>query len=161
VNPGLIGFRSRVCARLFHTFANVHGKGELKKKIFIFVQTNVMAERNDTGREGEEQARAYLMKKGYNVLHTNWRWHHYELDIVAIDVDMLVVAEVKTRALDHLISPEDSVDRKKMQRIVRAADAYVRYFNLDLPVRFDIITVIKGHEGYRIDHYDDAFLAFL
>ncbi|MDH6534337.1 YraN family protein [Parabacteroides sp. 52] len=117
-----------------------------------------MAERNDTGREGEEEARAFLVKKGYTVLHTNWHWHHFELDIVAIDGDMLVVVEVKTRAMDYLISPEDAVDRKKMRRTVMAADAYVRYFSMDMPVRFDIITVVKKKDGYIIDHIDDAFL---
>ena len=44
----------------------------------IFVQINAMARQNDMGREGESEARAYLVKHGYNVLHTNWHWHHYE-----------------------------------------------------------------------------------
>lgn len=117
-----------------------------------------MAERNDTGREGEEVARNYLQKKGYTILETNWHWHHYELDIIAMDEDMLVIVEVKTRAVDHLLSPEDAVDWKKMRRMVAAADAYVRYFHMDAPVRFDIISVIKGKNGYEIEHFDDAFL---
>ena len=37
----------------------------------IFVQINAMARQNDMGREGESEARAYLVKHGYNVLHTN------------------------------------------------------------------------------------------
>lgn len=118
-----------------------------------------MAERNDTGREGEAEAKEYLTRKGYTILHTNWRWHHFELDIVAADGDMLVVAEVKTRSHDYLLSPEDAVDRKKIRRIVTAADAYIRYFRIDHPVRFDIITVIKGPHGTTIDHIDDAFFA--
>ncbi len=118
-----------------------------------------MAERNDTGREGEAAAKEYLVRKGYTVLDTNWHWHHYELDIVATDGDMLVVAEVKTRAIDFLLSPEDAVDMKKIRRIVTAADAYVRYHQIDRPVRFDILTVIKCPEGFQIDHIDDAFFA--
>lgn len=38
----------------------------------IFVQIKAMARQNDMGREGESEARAYLVKHGYNVLHTNW-----------------------------------------------------------------------------------------
>ena len=53
----------------------------------IFVQINAMARQNDMGREGESEARAYLVKHGYNVLHTNWHWHHYELDIIAVKED--------------------------------------------------------------------------
>ena len=82
----------------------------------IFVQINAMARQNDMGREGESEARAYLVKHGYNVLHTNWHWHHYELDIIAVKEDELIVVEVKTRSEDFLLSPEDAVDTKKILR---------------------------------------------
>ncbi|MEG1545036.1 MAG: YraN family protein [Tannerellaceae bacterium] len=118
-----------------------------------------MAIRNDTGKEGEAQARAYLEKQGYTILHSNWHWHHYELDLVATADQMLVVVEVKTRSADYLISPEEAVDSKKIRRIVAAADAYARYFNVCLPVRFDVITIIKGKEGDELEHIDDAFYA--
>lgn len=114
---------------------------------------------NSTGREGEHAAKEFLLKKGYEILDTNWHFHHYELDIVAIDMDWLVVVEVKTRAVDHLLSPEDAVDRKKIRRTVSAADAYMRYSGLEMPVRFDIISVIKRSSGYTVEHYEDAFLA--
>ena len=117
----------------------------------IFVQINAMARQNDMGREGESEARAYLVKHGYNVLHTNWHWHHYELDIIAVKEDELIVVEVKTRSEDFLLSPEDAVDTKKIRRIVSAADA--------LPVRFDIVTLIKKETGFLIDHIEDAFYA--
>ena len=111
-----------------------------------------MAKRNETGKDGESVARAFLEKKGYKITHTNWHWHHYELDIVAVKDTWLVVVEVKTRSDDYLLAPEDAVDAPKIRRIVAAADAYVRFFNLELPVRFDIITVIKKGEESEIDH---------
>lgn len=117
------------------------------------------AKRNETGKEGEAQARLFLEKQGYQVLHTNWHWHHYELDIVAAHVGELVVVEVKTRSNDYLLAPEAAVDRAKMRRIVSAADAYVRLFSLSLPVRFDIITVVKQGDTYEVDHIEDAFYA--
>lgn len=122
-------------------------------------KVNKMAEKNDLGRDGEAVARNYLIRQGYKVMHSNWHWHHYELDIVALKDDEVIVVEVKTRSEDFLVSPEEAVDRKKIRRIVAAADAYMRYFNLGLPVRFDIITLIKSADGYKIDHLDDAFYA--
>ena len=74
-------------------------------------------------------------------------------------VACLVVVEVKTRSGDYLLAPEEAVDTLKIRRIVAAADAYVRFFNLELPVRFDIITVIKKGEEFEIDHIEDAFYA--
>ena len=118
-----------------------------------------MAEQNDLGKDGEARARDYLIRQGYTILHTNWRWHHYELDIVAMKEGELIVVEVKTRSEDYLLAPEEAVDAPKIRRIVAAADAYVRFFNLELPVRFDIITVIKKGEEFEIDHIEDAFYA--
>ena len=118
-----------------------------------------MAEQNDLGKDGEARARDYLIRQGYTILHTNWRWHHYELDIVAMKEGELIVVEVKTRSEGYLRSPEEALVNKKIMRIVAAADAYVRYFNLEMPVRFDIITLVKGKEGFQIEHIDDAFYA--
>ena len=53
-----------------------------------------MAIRNETGKEGEAMARTYLEKRGYHIRHTNWHYHHFELDIVAVQGDELVVVEV-------------------------------------------------------------------
>ncbi|MDR2388624.1 MAG: YraN family protein [Tannerellaceae bacterium] len=118
-----------------------------------------MAEQNFTGKEGEEEARNYLLKQEYTILHANWHWQHYEIDIIATKDDELVVVEVKTRSKNHLLLPEESVDREKIRRIVTAADVYIRRFRLDIPVRFDIITLIKRENGYTIEHIEDAFHA--
>lgn len=80
-----------------------------------------MAKRNETGKEGESVARAFLEKRGYRITHTNWHWHHYELDIVAVKDACLVVVEVKTRSGDYLLAPEEAVDTLKIRRIVAAA----------------------------------------
>lgn len=118
-----------------------------------------MAKQNETGKEGEAAARSYLEKRGYVIAHTNWRWHHYELDIVAIAGGELVVVEVKTRSEDYLVAPEEAVDRAKIRRIVAAADAYVRRFNIGLPVRFDIVTLVGKKGKFEIEHLEDAFYA--
>ncbi|MCD7938155.1 MAG: YraN family protein [Tannerellaceae bacterium] len=118
-----------------------------------------MAEKHDIGRKGEQLARQYLIRKGYSILHINWHWGHYELDIVARTEDELVIVEVKSRSGDFLTEPEEAVNRTKINRLVAAANAYVRYFKWDLPVRFDIITLKKEGELFEIDHLEDAFYA--
>lgn len=118
-----------------------------------------MATGNEIGKAGEAIARKYLEARGYNVLHTNWHWHHYELDIVAVQGDELVVVEVKTRADNGLTCPEEAIDRAKIRRIVAAADAYVRLYNSAFPVRFDIILLTGNAGDYRVEHIEDAFYA--
>ena len=118
-----------------------------------------MAEKNETGKTGEHIARSYLERHGLTVLHTNWRFHRYELDLIARTQTELVVVEVKTRSKGYLLSPEEAVDRKKIRRIVAAADAYVQHFHITLPVRFDIVCLIKNGHCYEVEHIEDAFYA--
>lgn len=130
-----------------------------KDRFQLCLKFEKMAERNETGKDGEAAAREYLEKQGYVIAHTNWHWHHYELDIVAVCDNELVVVEVKTRSEDFLLSPEEAVDSGKIRRIVAAADAYARFFNVALPIRFDIVSLIKKQGGYEIEHIEDAFYA--
>ena len=119
-----------------------------------------MAERNETGKQGELIAQRYLEDNGYNVLETNWRFHHYELDIIATDGKELVIIEVKTRSDNYLIEPELAVDKRKIRRIVAASDAYARKKNIDMPIRFDIICLIKKGAFLSVEnHIEDAFFA--
>ena len=48
-----------------------------------------------------------------------------------------------------------------MIRIVQAADAYARLFDVGLPIRFDIITLTKDAQGvcHVEEHIPDAFYA--
>ena len=104
-----------------------------------------MAEHNDLGKSGENAAVAYLEQKGYLIRDRNWRRGHFELDIVAAKDNELIVVEVKTRSDTLFAAPEDAVDLPKIKRTVRAADAYIRLFQIDTPVRFDIITVAVSY----------------
>ena len=116
-----------------------------------------MAQHNDTGKEGEEDARIFLQKKGYKILHSNWRYGHYELDIVAEKDNELIIVEVKTRTSTEYELPEDAVTTKKIKRIVAAADEYIQLNDIDLPARFDIIAIYKTSKGTEIEHLEDAF----
>lgn len=116
-----------------------------------------MAEHNLRGKKGEEEAANYLLAHGYTILHRNWRSGHKELDIVARQGGELVVVEVKCRRDVQYGRPEDAVDGRKIRRIVASTDAYLRKFDIDLPVRFDVITVTGEEPPYEIVHICDAF----
>ena len=118
-----------------------------------------MAEKNETGKQGEQAARLYLEENGYRILATNWRFHRFELDIIATNNEELVIVEVKTRSCNYLVAPESAVDATKIRRIVAASDAYIRRYNIQLPVRFDILCLIKKGPSFEIEHIEDAFFA--
>ena len=120
-----------------------------------------MAVHNDLGKTGEEEAVQLLLEKGYTILHRNWYSGNKELDIVATDKEnkILIVIEVNTRKNIDFGQPEEAINTKKIRRIVASTDAYIRKFNIDLPIRFDIITVIGEAPSFTIEHIEDAFFA--
>ncbi|NCC09564.1 MAG: endonuclease [Bacteroidia bacterium] len=116
-----------------------------------------MAIHNELGKYGEEAAASYLKEQGYVIRHRNWRKGHLELDIVAAKENRLIIVEVKTRSNRVFGAPEDAVDWKKVRHTVRAADTYIKLFQIDAEVRFDIITVVGNAKAYTIEHLKEAF----
>ena len=116
-----------------------------------------MAIHNDLGKNGEEAATRFLTGKGYRILHRNWRSGKKELDIVAEYQGELVIIEVKTRRNIQYGNPEDAVNGRKIRHIVSSADAYIKMYAIDLPIRFDIITLIGQEYPFQIEHIESAF----
>lgn len=111
------------------------------------------------GREGEEAAVRFLENKGFDILDRNWHGGHKELDIIAIHDGYLVVAEVKTRGENPLVEPSEAVTPVKIRRIVSAANRYLVKYSVDLPVRFDVLSVTASGDRFTIEHIEDAFEA--
>ena len=119
-----------------------------------------MAVHNDLGKWGEDYAAEYLLKKGYEVISRDWRLGKRDIDIVARTEDGLTVVfvEVKTRATDVIVSPEDAVDKRKIRSIGWAANAYVKEFQIYDDIRFDIISIVGTKpEDASIEQVIDAF----
>ena len=116
-----------------------------------------MAKHNELGKAGEDAAAAYLEGQNYTIRHRNWHRGHLELDIVASKEHELIVIEVKTRRDTTFGHPEEAVDWQKVRRTVRAADSYIKLFQIDETVRFDIITVVGEPGSFEIEHIEDAF----
>lgn len=108
-----------------------------------------MAQHNRFGRYGEDAAAAFLQAHGYKILCRNWRFNHCEIDIIAEDDGMLAIVEVKTRRNTAFGLPQDAVTDTKIRRLADAAEAYVEQFEINLPVRFDIVSVVASGGNRR------------
>lgn len=119
-----------------------------------------MAEHNDLGKLGEEMAVAHLRKHGYDILQTNYVFQKAEIDIIAQKGNVLAIVEVKTRSSLDFGLPQEFVKPKKIQLLVKAVNEYVQQNDLDVEVRFDIISVFSNNGNYEIEHLEDAFFYF-
>src|SRR5579871_1124602 len=116
-----------------------------------------MKEEHKTGAEGEAAAAEYLRAHGYEILEKNWRFGQEEIDIIARNRDFLVIVEVKTRSSNAFGEPEAFVNRQKQKHLIKAAGAYIDKHGLDLEVRFDIASVMKYGESYKVSLIENAF----
>ena len=112
------------------------------------------------GRRSEILAADHLRSLGYRIVASPYRTKTGEVDIIAWDRETLVFVEVKSRK--NMDPPEDSVNFRKQQRIIRAAHAYIsRYRLAHKPYRFDIlaVTTVPGSKPeFRLlqDAFEDA-----
>ena len=73
-----------------------------------------MSKHIKTGRLGEQLAVKFFEQLGYEILHSNWRCTHWEIDIIASKYDCLHFIEVKTKSSTKFGYPEEAVSKKKI-----------------------------------------------
>lgn len=116
-----------------------------------------MSRQKEIGNRGEELAQEHLRSIGYQILETNWHFHHYEIDIIARDQDELVIVEVKTRTGDRYEHPSEAVSNQKIRFLINAAEAYIFKTDSHLDTRFDIISIVIFGKNFQLEHIKDAF----
>jgi putative endonuclease len=112
-------------------------------------------DRRQTGTLAENSAAAFLEAQGFLIVARNFLRRVGELDVVARAGNLLVIAEVRTRADDRFGGAAASVGRAKQKRIAATAALFLdQHPELrDCRVRFDVIVVRDG----RIEWLTHAF----
>lgn len=119
-----------------------------------------MGKHNEFGKEGEQIAVDFLIKKGYEIKHRNYRYLKSEIDIIAQIENIVAIVEVRARSNDQIIPIADTITKKKIKLLVMGADHYVTDNDLDVEVRFDVITILKNKKIFKMEHLESAFYHF-
>jgi putative endonuclease len=114
------------------------------------------------GAHGEDLAAEYLRAAGLRIAERNWRCQVGEIDIVALDGDVLAIVEVKTRRGRSHGLPLEAVDGLKQRRLRRVGAVYLRHRRGNCrwarTVRFDVVSVLfDGLDAPVIRHYRGVF----
>ncbi len=104
-------------------------------------------------RKAEERACEYLRREGFLIVARNWRWPRGEVDIIAKEGKTLVFVEVKARTGLAHGHPAAAVGPEKRRRLIRSARAFLGERAGEVPVRFDVISILGG----EITHIRGAF----
>jgi putative endonuclease len=110
------------------------------------------------GVQGESLAAAHLERQGFAIVARNVRAGGYELDLIALRDRLLVICEVRTRTSRAQIDPIETIDRKKRERVRKAAGSWVHAnAYADHEIRFDAASVVINAGERTIVYYEDAF----
>ena len=119
-----------------------------------------MGKHNEFGRLGEQIAADFLVENGYELCARNYRYLNAEVDIIAKKDGVLSIVEVKSRNSGFVEDISDAINKKKIKLLIQAADHFVLENDLDIEVRFDVITVIKKQGKLTVEHLENAFYHF-
>jgi putative endonuclease len=120
---------------------------DIKSKISPLPDTMIV------GQLGEQLAARFLERNGYRLVVSNFKTPigrnsrgvsvTGEIDIIALDGDVLCFVEVKTRSSDEFASPLAAVDLRKQRQITRTARVYRKTFQITLmKVRYDVVSIV-------------------
>ncbi len=113
-------------------------------------------DRKAKGKMGEEMARHFLEKNGYEIIEENYRHERSEIDLIGLlDNRLLVFVEVKLRGNNKFGEPEEFVTAPQKEKIHQAAESYIYGINWSGDIRFDVIAIDESCKELR--HFPDAF----
>ena len=103
------------------------------------------------GDDAEARAAIHLQRAGCVVVGRNVKLAFGELDLIVRDGDVVVFVEVRKRKtrLDAL----ESVGKRKQERLIRAAAAWLERNAPTARARFDVVAVTR----LDVHHVKDAF----
>ncbi len=104
-----------------------------------------MAEHNNIGKIGENIAKTFLMKQGFDIIDTNYRVSYGEIDIIAKKDKIIRFVEVKSvkvrdcnRLEDLSITPEDNLTAAKWSKILITVETYLQHKNVPHETKYQI-----------------------
>jgi len=117
--------------------------------------------RKTLGRLGEKLAAEHFERLGWRIVARNHRTRLGEIDLIAVDGDTLVFAEVKTCRLGRN-RPWDNLHARKCSQVRRLAGAWFaeqRERPSFARIRCDAIGIVLDDRDrlVRLDHLESAF----
>jgi len=104
-------------------------------------------DRRQTGTLAENSAAAFLESQGFTIVARNFQRRVGEIDVVARAGELLVVAEVRTRASEQFGGAAASISRGKQRRVAATAALFLqqRPELRRCRVRFDVLILRDGN----------------
>lgn len=116
----------------------------------------------ENGQYGEWLGERHLRKKGFSIIHSNWRSRRdrrNEIDLICMYDRALVFVEVRARSENSFTNGFDSLNQRKRKALLNSFKAYL-YETDDIPhsYRFDLIEIdlpsVRGR-SHKVFHHEN------
>lgn len=97
-----------------------------------------------SGGEAEHGAARFLEHQGLKIVARNYHTRFGEIDLVAMEGEVLVFVEVRMRSSARFGGAAASITRAKQARIASAAARFLQRFPRAPRCRFDVVVVQDG-----------------
>ena len=126
-----------------------------------------MAEHNYVGKIGEDLARKYLEREGYKILEQNYKTKYAEIDLVCESSQggllfgkknkTLVFVEVRTKVGEQWGSPEDTINKAKLWKVLQNSKSYTAFNKWQGPCRIDAVCIVlrPDFSVARLTHHEN------
>ena len=116
-----------------------------------------MRSKDNVWKIGEERAREYLEKQGYKIIEQNYRTRYSEIDLVVKKNNILIFVEVRTKRSRDFVSPEESINQKKLKKLYWNADSYVANKKYKGQYQVDAVCIVLNQDNKveSIEHYEN------
>lgn len=111
----------------------------------------------EIGRIGENIARKHLENKGYKIIEQNYKTRYLEIDLIASFKKNLVFFEVRTKTGEDFGSPEETIDKRKINKLIKNAQIYTGIHAYQGGYRIDAICIVLNQDLTlnRLNHYEN------
>jgi putative endonuclease len=110
------------------------------------------------GKSGEKIAAEYLIDKGFEILFTNYRYGHKEIDIIARDESCIAFVEVKAGRSKAYGPPAGWVNLRKQRKLAEVATVFMQEHQFPgYDFRFDVVAIDASSGKEIIEHIQNAF----
>jgi putative endonuclease len=116
-------------------------------------------EQRDIGKLAEDAACRYLQMHGFTLIDRNYQCKIGEIDLIMQDKEHIVFVEVRHRESNDHGSGLESIDKRKMNRIIRTATLYLqdKEWLFKVHSRFDVISMFGPIHTAQIEWIKNAF----
>ena len=99
------------------------------------------------GELAEDAAETYLCAQGYKIVERNLRTKLGEIDVLALDGEVLCFVEVKARLSAEFGSAIEAVGPRKRKRLAKVAALVLARNRTARACRFDVLGIDRADDG--------------